>query len=52
MKGKKCAVCDWEIKHGGKTVKLQGTSVLVCSEDCAEMVKINPVQYLRQGVKR
>jgi ribosome-binding protein aMBF1 (putative translation factor) len=48
MKSKKCPVCGWEIKNGGKTVKVEGTSVVVCSDDCAEKVKANPRRYRPQ----
>jgi len=44
---KKCPVCDWEIKNGGKTVKLSGRSVVVCCDDCGEKVKANPAKYLK-----
>jgi ribosome-binding protein aMBF1 (putative translation factor) len=49
MKSKKCPVCGWEIKDSGKTVKVKGTSVAVCSDDCAEKVKANPKHYLPAG---
>ena len=46
MKTKKCPVCDWEIKDGGKTVKLDDrVFVVVCCDDCAEKVKANPAKY-------
>ena len=52
MKNKKCPVCDWEIKDGGKTVKVDNTSVVVCCDDCAEKVKANPAKYRSQEVGR
>ena len=52
MKTRKCPVCDWEIKDGGKTVKVENTSVLVCCDDCAEKLKANPRRYLRQEAGR
>jgi len=47
-KTNKCPVCDWEIKDGGKTVKISGQSLVVCCDDCAEKVKTNPEKYLNQ----
>ena len=52
MKSKKCPVCDWEIKDGGKTVKVENASVVVCCDDCAEKVKANPRHYLPQEAGR
>jgi hypothetical protein len=48
MKNKKCPVCDWEIKDGGKTVEVGNASVVVCCDDCAEKVKTTPRQYLER----
>jgi ribosome-binding protein aMBF1 (putative translation factor) len=48
MKNKTCPVCGWEIKDVGKTVKVEGTSVVVCCDDCAEKAKANPRKYLPQ----
>lgn len=48
MKNRKCPVCNWEIKSGGRTVKAQNKSIVVCCDDCADKVKSNPRQYLRQ----
>jgi ribosome-binding protein aMBF1 (putative translation factor) len=45
MKTRKCPVCDWEIEGNGKTVKLEGTNVLVCCDECAEKVRSNPGKY-------
>ena len=43
MKSGTCPVCDWEIKDGGKEVKLKsGTFVVVCCDECAEKVKAEP----------
>ena len=52
MKIKKCPVCDWEIKDGGKTVKVENSSVVVCCDDCAEKVKAHPGKYLQQEAGR
>lgn len=49
MKTKKCPVCDWEIKDGGKAVKTKNGSVVVCCDECAAKLKANPEQYLKQG---
>ena len=46
-KVKKCLVCDWEIKSGGKNVRVSGRSVVVCCDDCGEKVKANPAKYLK-----
>jgi hypothetical protein len=47
MKSGKCPVCDWEIKDGGKEVKLMsGTVVVVCCDDCAEKVKAAPEKFM------
>ena len=48
MKTRKCPVCDWEIKDGGKTVEVESTRVVVCCDDCAEKMKTNPKNYLPQ----
>ena len=46
MKPKKCPVCDWEIKDGGKEVKLNsGAVVVVCCDDCAEKLKTAPEKF-------
>ncbi len=49
MKNKKCPVCDWEIKDGGKTVNVENTRILVCCDDCAEKVKASPRRYLPEA---
>ena len=36
MKTKKCPVCDWEIKDGGIQVKVGGSEITVCCDDCAK----------------
>jgi uncharacterized protein len=35
-----CPVCDWEITDGGIQVMVAGSPISVCSEECAEKVKI------------
>ena len=46
MKPKQCPVCDWEIKDGGKEVKLNSWAVVVvCCDDCAEKVKAAPEKF-------
>jgi ribosome-binding protein aMBF1 (putative translation factor) len=52
MKSRKCPVCDWEIKDGGKTVKVEGTPMVVCCDECAEKIKANPRQYVRREAGR
>ena len=43
MKPGKCPVYDWEIKDGGKKVKLNsGAVVVVCCDDYAEKLKAAP----------
>ncbi len=50
MKSKKCPVCGWEIKNGGKTVKLKKSAVVVvCCDDCGEKAKANPDKYLQRA---
>jgi hypothetical protein len=52
MKPGKCPVCDWEIKEGGKEVKLgPGAVVVVCCDDCAAKVKAAPEKF-RAAVKK
>ena len=46
MKPGKCPVCDWEIKDGGKEVKLNSeTVVVVCCDECAEKLKTAPEKF-------
>lgn len=44
---KKCPVCDWEIKEGGKSVKVEGKTVVVCCDECAAKVKADPGKFAR-----
>lgn len=46
MPAQKCPVCQWEIKDE-KTVRVNGTVVLVCCDDCAAKVKANPGKYIK-----
>src|SRR5438445_6584888 len=41
-KSRKCPVCDWPMKTGGKTVKVGGRRVALCCDDCATKIKANP----------
>ena len=45
MKTKKCPVCDWEIKEGGIKVKVGGSEITVCCDDCAKKAKASPAKY-------
>jgi ribosome-binding protein aMBF1 (putative translation factor) len=45
MKTKKCPVCDWEIKDGGIQVKVGGSEITVCCDDCAKKAKASPAKY-------
>jgi hypothetical protein len=47
MKSKKCPVCDWEIQDVGTKVRLGGTEITVCCDDCAKKAKENPAKYFR-----
>ncbi len=40
-KASKCPVCDWEMKDGGTTAKVDGKDVVVCCDECAETLKEN-----------
>ena len=42
----KCPVCDWEIKDKGVEVKVEGRSVRVCCDECAEKVRKEPGKFL------
>ena len=49
MKTRKCPVCDWEVKDGGKKVKLPSGAVLVvCCDDCATKAKAAPEKFSRR----
>ena len=39
---KKCPVCDWEIKDGGKRVRVGERSVVVCCDECAAKARAKP----------
>lgn len=45
MTAKKCPVCGWEIKDDGIRVKVGGTGIIVCCDDCAKKTKENPAKY-------
>ena len=45
MKTKKCPVCDWEIKDGGIQVKVGGSEITVCCDDCAKKAKASQAKY-------
>jgi len=47
MPTKKCPVCAWEIEDGGKTVEIDGKTVIVCSDECAAKLRASK----RAGVK-
>ena len=32
----KCPVCEWEIKDGGIAVEVNGDSLVVCCDECAQ----------------
>jgi len=48
MAVKRCPVCDWEIKDGGKSVKVENQSIVVCCDECAEKVKAEPQKYVKK----
>ncbi|HEX5050395.1 MAG TPA: hypothetical protein VFZ65_01355 [Planctomycetota bacterium] len=39
MKTKKCPVCDWDIKDGGKQITVAGKPMTVCCDECAEKAR-------------
>lgn len=45
MAAKKCPVCAWEIKDGGKKLKVKDRLVEVCCDECAAKVKEDPGKY-------
>jgi hypothetical protein len=48
MKTQECPVCGWEIKDGGKKVKVNDrVIVIVCCDDCAAKVKADPTKYTK-----
>ena len=36
---------DWEIKEGGIQVKVGGSEITVCCDDCAKKAKASPAKY-------
>ena len=45
----KCPVCDYKLESEAKSVRVEGRTVKVCCDDCAEKVRTNPAKYLRKG---
>jgi ribosome-binding protein aMBF1 (putative translation factor) len=45
MTVKKCPVCDWEIKDGGRKVTVGGKEITVCCDDCADKAREEPEKY-------
>lgn len=38
---RKCPICDWEIKDGGKRVRVGDRFVVVCCDECAAKARSN-----------
>ena len=49
MKSEKCPVCNWDIQDGGIKIKVGGTEITVCCDDCAKKAQESPAKYA--GVK-
>jgi hypothetical protein len=42
----KCPVCDDKLESDEKSVRIEGKTVKVCCDDCAQKVRANPAKYL------
>ena len=46
---KKCPVCDYKLEAGAKSVRVEGRTVQVCCDECADKVRANPAKFIRKG---
>ncbi|HKQ47172.1 MAG TPA: hypothetical protein VJZ71_03770 [Phycisphaerae bacterium] len=45
----KCPVCDDKLDPAAKSVRVDGRTVRVCCDECAEKVRANPAKFVRKG---
>lgn len=49
MAVQKCPVCDWDLKADAKSITVEGKTLRVCCDECAEKVKAAPKKYVKKG---
>jgi YHS domain-containing protein len=47
---KKCVVCDYQVDNAGGSVEFGDKQLTVCSNECADKFKENPLKYLKAAL--